>query len=360
MLIQSTTARFGERSYNLYYGHDIFGLLPGVLDEKGLSGNILIISNPAIKELHGERLMDALIGRDASWALMPEGEQHKNLDTVAELYVRFAEARMDREACVIALGGGVVQDVTNFVAATFKRGVPFIQIPTTLLAQVDIGIGGCAVDHPLGKSLIGTFYQPKAAILDLKCLETLSDAEFVNGIAEIINKVAGLGGKIDELKADMPAVAARNADKALEYIMEANRIKIAIIERDETGLSSERLVLDWGHTITYAIEKVTNYEMAHGTALGIGMHGAGLLSSNLGFMALERVEVLRDVIEMAGLPTYLPKEITSAALLPEMRNDAKAKNGVPRFILLRDFGDAFLSEPIPDRAIEDVLEQLSG
>ncbi|MCD6328323.1 iron-containing alcohol dehydrogenase, partial [bacterium] len=164
---QLITADFGNRSYSLHYGADIFGLLPTILHKRGLSGKILIISNPTVKELQGERLMSALAGRDASWALIPAGEQHKNLETVSRLYVECAKAQMDREACVIALGGGVIQDTTNFVAATFKRGVPFIQIPTTLLSQVDIGIGGCAVDHPLGKSLIGTFYQPRAAILDL-------------------------------------------------------------------------------------------------------------------------------------------------------------------------------------------------
>ncbi|MCD6328356.1 3-dehydroquinate synthase, partial [bacterium] len=228
-----------------------------------------------------------------------------------------------------------------------------------LLSQVDIGIGGCAVDHPLGKSLIGTFYQPRAAILDLKCLETLPGAEFVNGIAEIINKVAGLGGKIDGLTADMPEIAARNMDKALEYIIEANRIKIAIIERDETGLSGERLALDWGHTITYAIEKVTNYQMAHGTALGIGMHGAALLSSNLGFLKPEQIEFQRKLIEMAGLPTHLPPEIDPASLIPEMRVDAKAKDGRIRFILLKDFGDTFLSEPVPEETIFSILSQMS-
>ncbi len=352
------TACFANRSYDLHYGHDIFGLLPEVLEQKDLTGNVLVVSNPSVKESHGDRLMLALGGRETSWALTPAGERHKNLETVSKLYVECAKARMDREACIIALGGGVVQDITNFVAATFKRGIPLIQIPTTLLAQVDIGIGGCAVDHPLGKSLIGTFYQPKAAILDLKCLETLPDTEFVNGIAEIINKVAGLGGKIDELKADLPEIAARNADKVLEYIMEANRIKIAIIERDETGLSGERLVLDWGHTITYAIEKVTDYEMAHGTALGIGMHGAALLARDLGFLAPERVELLRDVIEQAGLPTHLPRKIDPASLLPEMRVDAKAKDGKIRFILLHDFGEAFLSEPIRDNEIEQVLLRL--
>ncbi len=356
--MEKARAEFGDRSYWLYYGHDIFGILPSIIEDTGIGGNILIASNPEVKRLHGERLSQALGAATIRWALIPAGERHKNLETVAKLYLSCAEARIDRESCIIALGGGVVQDITNFVAATFKRGIPFIQIPTSLLAQVDIGIGGCAVDHPLGKSLIGTFYQPKAAILDLKCLETLPDAEFVNGIAEIINKVAGLGGKIDELKADMPEIAARNPDKVLEYIMEANRIKIAIIERDETGLSGERLVLDWGHTITYAIEKVTNYEMAHGAALGIGMHGAALLARDLGFLAPERVELLREVIEQAGLPTHLPRKIDPASLLPEMRVDAKAKDGKPRFILLHDFGNAFLSAPIGDNEIEKVLRQL--
>ena len=352
------TAHFGKRSYDLHYGSSIFGLLPEVLEQKGLTGRVLIVSNPIVKDLHGDRLLSALSGRRTSWALIPAGERHKNLDTVSSLYVKCATTGIDREGVVIALGGGVVQDITNFVTATFKRGVPFIQVPTTLLAQVDIGIGGCAVDHPLGKSLIGTFYQPRAAILDVECLGSLPESEFINGIAEIINKVAGLGGKIDELKADMPAIVSRDPGKVLGCIMDANRIKIAIIERDETGLSGERLVLDWGHTITYAIEKVTNYEMAHGTALGIGMHGAAILSSELGYMPPKRVELLREVIEMAGLPTHLPAGIEPAKLLLAMRNDAKALRGRPRFILLRDFGEAFLSEPIPDAKIEHVLRQL--
>lgn len=356
--VECIRAEFGDRSYSLYHGSSIFGLLPDILDDMAIGGNMLIVSNPEVRQLHGERLLEALARREVSWALIPAGERYKNLETVASLYVECTKARIDREACVIALGGGVVQDVTNFVAATFKRGVPFIQVPTTLLSQVDIGIGGCAVDHPLGKSLIGTFYQPRAAILDLKCLDTLPDAEFVNGIAEIINKVAGLGGKIDQLKADMPEILARKMDMVLEYIMEANRIKIAIIERDEVGLSGERLILDWGHTITYALEKATGYEMAHGTALGIGMHGAALLARNLGFLAADRVELLRELIEMAGLPTRLPKEIDAASLVPEMHNNPKSKNGRPRFILLSDFGKPFLSEPIEESEIESVLRQL--
>lgn len=349
-----------DRSYWLYYGSNIFEVLPELLDDAGLSGNVLVVSNPEVKRLHGERLSAALNSPNVGWALIEEGEKHKTLETVAELYLKCAEARLGRESCIVAFGGGVVQDITNFVAATFKRGIPFIQIPTTLLSQVDIGIGGCAVDHPLGKSLIGAFYQPRAAILDLECLATLPETEFVNGIAEIINKAAGLGGKAEQLKEDMPRILARVPETLMDYIIESNRTKIEIIEKDETGLSGDRLVLDWGHTITYAIEKASGYAMPHGKALGIGMHGAAILSANLGFLDPERVELQRELIEMAGLPTTLPKDMDRERLLTEMRQDAKAKNGQIRFILLMDFGQPFLSEPIPDGELQRVLGQLRG
>jgi len=360
MPAQVITADFGPRSYNLYYGSGLFGLLCEVLEDAKIGPNILVVTNRAVKNLYGERLVQSVGARRVRWAVIPAGERHKNLQTVARLYTSCARAKIDRQSAIIGLGGGVVQDIANFVAATFRRGVPFIQIPTTLLAQVDIGIGGCAVDHPLGKSLVGTFYQPRAVITDLDCLETLPTAEFVNGIAEIINKVAGLGGRLEQLNKDMPNILARDKTTLLEYIIESNRIKIAIIQKDETGVSGERLALDWGHTLTYALEKVTGYRMAHGTALGIGMTAAVMLSASLGYLPRQKAELLKQTVQLAGLPTSIPQKIDLGSLLAAMRLDSKAKEGKIRFVLFKEFGKPFLCDPIPERKIKDLLTELKA
>lgn len=322
---------------------------------------MLVVSHPELKGLFAETLENSLqnAGLSFEWTLFPSGEAQKNLSTVYGLYDACAQAHIDKKNAVVALGGGVVQDTSNYLAATYLRGVPFIQIPTTLLSQVDAGIGGCAVDHPAGKSLIGQFYQPRAVIMDSSTLKTLPKNELVNGIAEIINKVICLGGsRTDGFNQDIRAIINGDENKALDYVKSSNKVKLGIIERDETGTNETRFLLDWGHTITYALERTLNYSISHGRALGIGMHGAAVLSQQLGYLSRDKVRELKQAIEDAGLPAELPVHVDNDKLINYMCLDQKVVARRKRFVLLRDFGDAFVSEGIDDNQITSCLDEI--
>jgi 3-dehydroquinate synthase len=337
--------------------HDSLDKLGQCLDQ--INKNLLIISHPEIKKLYGSKLEKFLThaGCTVSWTLIPAGEKHKNLEILNKLYDACASKKIDKNSCLVAFGGGVVQDMVCYLAATYKRGVPYVQIPTTLLAQADIGIGGCAIDHSAGKSLIGAFYQPKWVYSDIKLVKSLSDEEYANGIAEIINKVGCLDGKIEELEKNLAQIKERNYAVLEDYVMKSVIIKKAIIMQDETGTKGPRLFLDWGHTITYALEKALDYEISHGQALGIGMYGAALLSHQEGYLEKEKVERLKRLIQSAGLPTRLPKEIDIENLIELMKLDQKVVGGNIRFVLLRDFGKPFLSS-VDDATLKVVLQEL--
>lgn len=336
-------ANFGKRSYPLFYGNDIIRHLETFLREYGCGGKILIVSHPKIKKLLGGKIDAHLKNYSTHWALFPQGEVHKNLTTIDGLYADCAKAGMDKNSIIIALGGGVVQDVTNYLAATYLRGVPFVQIPTTLLSQADIGIGGCAINHGANKSIIGQFFQPRLAILDSSVLESLSKKEISNGIAEIINKVLCLSGcDTKKFEKDILKMLEKDLKTLQHYVKKSNKIKIKIIEKDETGTKGFRFLLEWGHEITYALEQNSHYSFSHGWALGIGMYGAAVLSSQLGHLSEKRVAHLKKIIEKVGLPTKLPAGVNKNKLIAHMH----IVQGKKKFVLLKDFGDSFISKPL--------------
>jgi 3-dehydroquinate synthase len=354
-------AQFGERSYPLFYGDNVLQNLGVLLQQQDIRGKALIVSHPELQDLFGEQTERSLrsLGYTVKWATFPAGEQQKNVETVSQLYDASANARVDKSSAIIALGGGVVQDTTNYLAATYMRGVPFVQIPTTVLSQADVGIGGCAIDHPEGKSLIGQFYQPQLVIMDSFVLRTLSEREVINGIAEIINKVMCLGGiNTGKINEDVEKIKSGDWETLRKYIKMSNKVKLGIIEQDETGTRGPRLLLDWGHTITYALERTFDYSVSHGWALGIGMYGAAILSNQLGYLDKNRVDELRRTIENTGLPTQIPPNIKADELIKYMALDQKIKDGQKRFVLLRDFGDAFVSEYINDEQINNCLIEI--
>ncbi|MFA6341161.1 MAG: 3-dehydroquinate synthase family protein [Candidatus Paceibacterota bacterium] len=352
---------FGNRSYNFYYGSGIVKTLGKQMNHLKLGRSVAIVSHPKLKKVFGNQISNILTksGRKPFWILIPSGEKYKNLETVQCIYNEFAKAKIDKSSAVIAFGGGVLQDLVCFAAATYLRGVPYVQIPTTLLSQADIGIGGCAVDHPAGKSLIGTFYQPKLALIDVDFLSTLPEHEVKNGISEMINKVICLGGNDpSSLYKDIPKLITKDKRKILEYIRIANSIKLKIIEKDETGSLGTRAVLDFGHTLTYALERATNYKLPHGFALGIGMRAALLLSEQEAGFSSKKYGQILSLIEKAGLPTRIPSNIDLKTLLKFMHYDQKAKDGKIRFVLLRDLGKPFVSNGMDDDKITKSLRQL--
>ena len=354
-------AVFGERTYPLCYGKDVLKHLGTIMRDTGLQQKTVAVTQPPIKDLFGSRLERALadVVDFAGWITFPAGESHKNLDTVATIYGACATFGVEKGTALIALGGGVVQDVGNYVAATYLRGIPLVQVPTTLLSQADIGIGGCAIDHPQGKSLIGTFYQPRLVLEDSALLETLPKDEISCGLSEIINKVICLGGgDIDEMVQDVAKIRAGSPGLLQNYIRRSNDVKINIIEQDETGARGLRVLLDWGHTIAHALERALSYSVSHGWALGIGMRGEAVLSHRLGYLDWKSVEQISLLIDRAGLPTTLPPSVKDDDLLRCLGADQKTLGGRPRFVLLRCFGDAFLSAPVHESDVRACLASL--
>ncbi|MFA6548219.1 MAG: 3-dehydroquinate synthase family protein [Candidatus Magasanikbacteria bacterium] len=309
MNYKKITANFGNRSYTINYGNNIIQNLGKQMDDLGLTKSVTVVTHSKLKKIYGDQISYILkkTGRKIHWIFIPQGEVNKNLESVQKLYTEFIKARIDKSSSVIAFGGGMLQDLVCYSAATYLRGVPFIQIPTTVLSQADIGVGGCAIDHPSGKSLIGTFYQPKLVLIDTKFISTLPEEEIQNGIAEIINKVVCLGGKnISTLYDDIPKLILKNEKMMLHYITQSNLIKLSIIEKDETGLCDTRMILDFGHTLTYALERATNYTLKHGFALGIGMRMALLLSEQFANLSKKTSAQVLQLIKRGGLPIHIP------------------------------------------------------
>lgn len=327
---------------------------PGLLDgmdrraaEFGLDGRVIAVSNTTVGPLYGERLVNLL--PNASLVVVPDGEQYKTLETVAGIYDTLIAHGADRHSTLVALGGGVIGDTGGFAAATYMRGVRFVQMPTSLLAMVDASVGGkVGVDLPQGKNLVGAFKQPEAVLVDPEVLRTLPQSEWRCGMAEVLKH----GLLADEELLDS---GRYRLDQAAELVRRAIQVKVDIVQDDpyERGV---RAHLNLGHTFGHAIEQVTNYAWSHGEAVGVGLLAATKLSARLGLCDSALVERVHSVLAEAGLPRQtdgLDPELVYAA----MATDKKWKNGRSRFVLLRGIAEPCIVE---DVAPENVLETLSS
>jgi 3-dehydroquinate synthase len=296
---------------------------------------------------------------DRSFAclVLPAGEAHKTLDSAAQIFSALAELQASRDACVIALGGGVIGDLAGFAAACWMRGIAFVQMPTTLLAMVDSSVGGkTGVDLPQGKNLVGAFHQPRAVIADTATLATLPDRELRAGFAEVI-KYGALGDAdfFAWLEKNADALLARDPDTLAEAIAHCCAQKAGVVARDETELG-ERALLNFGHTFGHALETVCGYgKLLHGEAVAIGMHLAARLSARLGMSAAADTARLHDLLVHFGLPTAIPAGTDADALLAAMRLDKKNASGRLRLILWRGVGLAEIAENVDEAAIRSVL-----
>ena len=306
--------------------------------------HVLIASDENVAPLCAERVRRAMegLGIDASVSVLPAGEAHKNLDAAAKIFEALAQLGATRDACVIALGGGVVGDIAGFAAACWMRGIDFIQMPTTLLAMVDSSVGGkTGVDLPQGKNLVGAFHQPRAVIADIDTLATLPDRELRAGFAEVM-KTACIGDAafFDWLDSNTEALLARDAEALAHAIATCCRFKAGVVERDERE-SGERVLLNFGHTFGHAIETGAGYgTLLHGEAVAIGMVMAARLSERLGMAADPDTQRLRRLLQKFGLPTGLPPNLHADALVARMRLDKKNRGGALRLILWRGVGRA--------------------
>lgn len=352
---RSITVELGERSYPIFIGS---GLLGGGFD---LSAHVrgpdcLVVTNETVEPLYLDALVANLTGKQVRVISLPDGEAYKTLETVEDILDTLVENSANRDTTVVALGGGVVGDIAGFAAACYMRGVDFIQVPTTLLAQVDSSVGGkTGVNHASGKNLIGAFHQPRAVLIDTDTLKTLPDRELKAGLAEVIK----YGAIVDAdffawIEDNLEALIARDVEALAAAIQRSCELKAAIVAEDERE-SGRRAILNFGHTFGHAIEHCQGYgEWLHGEAVAAGMVMAAQLSTEDAAMAA-RIETL---LQRAGLPTQ-PPSIAATDFMAAMGMDKKVQQKQLRFVLLRTLGDAFVSSDYDSARLETVLEATS-
>jgi len=353
--VQTLNVSLGERSYPILIGSGLLGS-PAVLAAHVPAGELLLVSNTIVAPLYAERLRSALPGRRMIELIVPDGEQHKSLATASRMFDVMIANRLGRDALILALGGGVVGDLAGFVAACYQRGVSFVQLPSTLLADVDSSVGGkTAVNHPGGKNMIGAFHQPRAVIIDTDLLASLPERELRAGLAEVIKY--GLiwdAAFFDWIEVHVEALLARDA-AALEYaIYRSCQIKAEIVSHDERE-QGERALLNFGHTFGHAIEAATGYvEWLHGEAVGMGMMLAADLSQRQGQLDAAELRRLVALLKRAGLPVAAPR-IGAERAFDYMRIDKKVKSGRVRLVLLRGIGAAVMTGDYSDAALQGTL-----
>ncbi|MDP8242774.1 MAG: 3-dehydroquinate synthase [Candidatus Hinthialibacter antarcticus] len=331
----------GDRSYTITVESGVIDQVGEYAKSLGFHSPLAIISDDTVAPIYGERVLNSLknAGFEAELIYFPAGETHKHLETVSYLYDEMVNLRPERDGGVIALGGGVAGDIAGFVAATYLRGLRFIQVPTTLLAQVDASVGGkVGVDHAGGKNLIGAFHQPHAVLIDPLSLKTLDKRQIRAGLAEVIKHGviadAALFARVDET---LDALLDVDVDAYGEIIPWNCRIKAHVVEQDERE-SGVRAILNFGHTIGHAVEALTGYETyLHGEAVAIGMLAESLLGEKLGITPPEVTQSMQRLIERAGFPMEKPK-IDADALIESMFRDKKVKAGKLRFIFPESIG----------------------
>ena len=323
--------------------------------------DVLIVSNSTVAPLYMAALRQGLGARRVVEVILPDGEAHKTLANMARILDVLVSNRFARDCAVLALGGGVVGDLAGFAAACYQRGVAFVQVPTTLLAQVDSAVGGkTGVNHVGGKNLIGAFHQPELVVCDTATLATLPARELRAGLAEVIKYGlicdAGLIGWLEEHLAQL---LDRRPEALAHVILRSCQIKAAIVGRDERE-QGERALLNLGHTFGHAVESATSYkEWLHGEAVGAGLAMAATMSRECGLLAAADAERVRRLVELAGLPTQVPG-VTPAQMLSHMRIDKKVLGGRLRLVLLRRLGEAFITADYPPEALQRTLQEHCG
>jgi 3-dehydroquinate synthase len=349
---QTVRVELGSRSYDIVIANGQLSSVGQLLSSINVHKNTTIITNTTIAPLYLDVLKTTLHvnGFKTSEIILPDGEQYKTLDSMRDIYDQLLSFGLDRSCSLIALGGGVIGDMTGFAAATFLRGIPFVQIPTTLLSQVDSSVGGkTGVNLPGGKNMVGSFYQPAAVIIDPLVLETLPKRELQSGMAEVIKY--GIISDPDFfafLESNMDSIMKLDAESISTVISQCCRIKADITSQDETE-QSIRAHLNYGHTLGHAVETLTGYsKYLHGEAVAIGMHAAALLSRSLGFCEDSDVGRIKALLQAADLPIDVPP-LTVSEYLHAIQKDKKRTGATLNFVLVRSIGDAFMYSVAQER-----------
>ena len=355
--MNTETVNLKDRSYPIFIGKGA-SQEPEALIDRVKGSDVAIISDEVVAPLYLNQLLEGLPEKNIITYVLPKGEQEKKLKTVHKIIDHLLQNGFGRDATLISLGGGVVCDITGFVASVFMRGVSVIQIPTTLLAQVDASVGGkTGVNHSLGKNLIGSFYQPSAVVCDTAFLSTLDPKEMSDGLAEIIKY--GLIYDRDFfvwLQTNISNILEQDRASLRHAVQRSCQIKAEIVAQDERE-QSIRAILNFGHTFGHAIENQTGYDQwSHGQAIAAGMVLASKLSAKMSLISEEDVELIKDILLRAGLPVEPPK-ISTHDFIDAMKADKKVKARVIQLVLLKEIGSAFLTA---DYSEEDLEETLRG
>jgi 3-dehydroquinate synthase len=358
--MQTLTVNLGERSYPIHVGAGILERAGDLLQQAGLRGKIALVTNPTVAQLYLDPVHDALVhaGFEVTPVLVPDGEEHKNLKSLETIYDRLIAERFERKSCVLALGGGVIGDLAGFAAATYLRGVPYVQVPTTLLAQVDSSVGGkTGVNHQDGKNLIGAFYQPKLVLIDVAVLNTLPRRELAAGLAEVIKY-----GIIEDpelfrlLEQQIEQLIGLDRTLLAKIVARSCAIKARVVEADERE-EDYRAVLNFGHTIGHALEAATGYrQFLHGEAVGIGMVQAATLSVRQGLCDSENLKRVTALVRRAGLPAEIPPQVSVRSLIEAMEIDKKVAGGKVKFIMCEGIGKTRFHWITP----EEILQALGS
>ncbi len=355
--MQTLTVDLGDRAYPIHIG-------PGLLDRAELivphlaQKRVMVVTNTTVAPLYLARLTAALEGAGVTVAnvVLPDGEVHKNWETLSLVFDALLAGRAERKTTLVALGGGVVGDMTGFAAACYQRGVPFVQIPTTLLSQVDSSVGGkTGINHPLGKNMIGAFHQPRVVLADTDTLHTLPARELSAGLAEVVKY--GLIRDADFLawlEANMAGLRALDPAAITRAIHRSCEIKAQIVAQDERE-GGVRAILNLGHTFGHAIESGMGYgNWLHGEAVAAGMVLAAMASQRLGWLDEADVARTRAIVRAAGLPDAAP-ELPFETWLEHMGHDKKVEGGRLRFVLLKRLGEAVITGDVPDAVLRGIL-----
>ncbi len=357
------TVELGNRSYPIYIGSGL--LQQAQLLRQHITGKqVMVVTNSTVARLYLKTVLDGLqslqiSGLQVDSLVLEDGEQHKHLDTVSLIFDHLLQQRHDRTTTLIALGGGVIGDMTGYAAAAYQRGVNFIQIPTTLLSQVDSSVGGkTGVNHPLGKNMIGAFHQPQCVIIDIQSLQTLPARELSAGLAEVIKYgliaepdfFTWLEQNIDQLRQLAPHLIS-------QAIYQSCECKAAIVAADERE-HGQRALLNFGHTFGHAIETEMGYgNWLHGEAVGAGMAMAADLSCRLGWISEAQLQRIQRLLQASGLPFWGPEKMQADTYLRHMQVDKKVTDGTIRLILLRQLGEAIVTSDFGSDMLLQTFDQ---
>jgi 3-dehydroquinate synthase len=357
IVMQTVTVALGERSYAIHIGQGVLDDVGEVLAQLPVTKRALVVTQSAIAAAYGERVLQSLRaqGFAAETTEVLDAEEAKSLGWLERIYDRAIELRLDRRSLIIALGGGVVGDLAGFAAATYMRGVPFVQIPTTLLAQVDSSFGGkTAINHPRGKNLIGAFYQPRAVLIDVDTLQTLSGREVRSGLAEVVKYgVIAKPDLFELLEGCTTAGLLQDAALLTRVIHDCCQIKadVVAVDEHETGV---RAILNFGHTFGHAIEAAGGFSTyTHGEAVAIGMVWATDLSLRMGLCDLALLDRVKGLLQSLGLPIALKARIEG--IRDTLLLDKKAVAGRLRFILAEGLGQVSIRDDVPAQLVEDII-----